>query len=319
VFRRYAWTSRALALHSALAACGINPAFNQTSDTTDATADPSSGAPDTPTSTSSTSSAANTTLPDPTTTTETSGGLDATNTDDGTSTSTTSTTSTIGDATTGDATTGTPLRDCPVDDALIACYPFPAQEYAILVDGSGNGRHGTLADINLQSNPLGYGQAVEFYSDNSRATVPYDEAFTVDELTVAAFVFVKSEHKAIVDKHGQYAMFVEDGQASCILRGGNGMATIAKVNIPLDEQWIHLACTYNGEFLTIYVASKAFQQASSMSHAHGIDPVPESDLAIGRDHPEDDFHFIGMIDHVLVYGRALASDEVCALADPLCP
>ncbi len=308
------WTRTllAIALPGALAACGINPAFTQTSDTTDAATEPTTAPPDPPTSSTTIAS-----LPDPTTSAGTSGALDATGLDDTTTTSST-TTSDTGD--TGDtSTTGAPTDDCPDDDALIACYPFPAQEYAVLVDGSGNGHDGTLANVNLPASPLGYGQAVEFYSDESRATVAYDEAFTVEELTIAAFVFVKSKHKAIVDKHGQYAMFVDDGQASCILRG-EGVVTTIQTSIPNDEQWLHLACTYDGEFLTIHVAYKGSPQSTqSVSHEPGIDQDSESDLAIGRDDPEDQAHFIGLIDQVLVYDRALGPDEICGLADPLCP
>ncbi len=314
-------TSLAIALPGALVACGINPAFTQTSDTTDAATDPTTGPPD-----PLTSSTASASLPDPTTSAGTSGGLDATGPDDTTSTSSTSTSSTSTASTTtsstsdtGDTgTTGAPTDDCPDDDALVACYPFPAREYAVLVDGSGNGHDGTLANVNLPDNPLGYGQAVEFYSDGSRATVAYDEAFTVEELTIAAFVFVKSKHKAIVDKHGQYAMFVDDGQASCILRGA-GVLTTIQTSIPNDEQWLHLACTYDGDFLTIHVAYKGSRSSQSVSHEPGIDQDPESDLAIGRDAPEDQAHFIGLIDQVLVYDRALGADEICGLADPLCP
>lgn len=303
----------------ALAACGINPSFDPSA--TSAADTTSSQPPPDPPTTTGTSSLPPTTTTDPAATSATTSPVEPSTTT-GTTTPvdpTTSDTSTSETSTTDDTTTGITSSGCPNDPALIACYAFPDGKHDVLLDGSPNQLHGELEDIDLTASLEGYGDAAEF-DDESRATVLYDKAFTSEHLTIAAFVRTAAKHRAVIDKHGQWALFVDDNQASCVVRGSGDAKTTAYAPIPPTEQWLHLACTYDGKDVRTHVHSESQPPVHNpAAHTAGIDQESESDLAIGRDHPEDGSHFLGDIDHVLVFSRALANEELCDLAGPLCP
>jgi hypothetical protein len=301
------------ALLPTLAACGTNPAFDEP--VTGAPPDPpasSSGAvdPPTPTTTGTTS--------DTTTTGTTTGAVDPTTTGASSGTTTTADPTTSGTTTTGDETTTGALDPaCPDDPDLVACYHFPAGEFTTLVDGSPAQRDGTLKDVNLPGGLPGHGAAAEFI-DQSRATVKYDPAFGPKVFTLAALAFVKSKNRAVIDKQGQYALFVDDNEATCLVRAAD--TSITEVHAPIvQEAWLHLACTYDGATLTIHVHRDGMPVvANPTGWAKGVDTTAASDLAIGRDAPEESAFYLGLLDDVMIYRRALNPQELCVLAGPLC-
>src|SRR5262249_36486869 len=81
------------------------------------------------------------------------------------------------------------------------------------------------------------------------------------------------------------------------LEGGNG--------IPVN-QWTHLAGTFDGTTMKLYVNG---QLASSRSTAAAID-VTTGVLRIGGDSVWSGEYFTGVIDEVRIYNRALAQSEV---------
>lgn len=302
---------RRVVLLSSLAACGINPAFKP-----DATGDAWTTAP------ASTGDAGDP-PPAPTTAGVTGDptGLDASTTGGPGSATTTAVdpSTTSAGTTTHDPTTGADGDGvlCPVDPALVACYRFPKGEYATLVDDSPNGHDGTLVSVNLVDNLADHGTSAEFIVQ-SRATVDFDPAFNFPEYTLSAFVFVKSENRAVIDKQGQYALFVDTGQATCILRKSADAVTMVHVPIVTNE-WLHLACTYDRKDLRVYV-HRAGQPpiANPTSWTMGVDTTPQTAFVLGRDAPEDSAFFLGLLDHVLIYDRPLGAGELCEIAGPLC-
>lgn len=303
---------RRWALLVSLAACGVNPAFNadEAGTAASSTAPPASTGDDPPAPTASGSSGAppaSTGADDPTTTSAVA------------STTSLDPSTTSAAATTDDASTDTKDEEglpCPEDDALVACYRFPAGEYATLVDDGPNGLDGKMEHTNLVSSIDGHGSAAEFL-DQSRATVEFAEALNFAAYTLSAFVWVKSENRALIDKDGQYALFVDTNQATCILRSPDMGYTTVQAPI-VKEEWLHLACTYDGATLKIYVQRKGFPPViNPTAWAKGVDETP-SFLAIGRDAPEDSAVYVGLLDHVLLFSRALAPQELCVLAGPLC-
>ena len=81
------------------------------------------------------------------------------------------------------------------------------------------------------------------------------------------------------------------------------------------NRWYHLAATFDGTSLSAYVDGDLI---STNSEAHGV-PLPEATtLKIGR-HSEGPWYFMGSVDDVRVYNRALCREEIkdIVLYDPL--
>ena len=98
--------------------------------------------------------------------------------------------------------------------------------------------------------------------------------------------------------------------------GGRGNAQPVRVGEAIRrEQWHHLALTYDGAELRLYVDGDERGNA-----AVGKRRVPVAGgLALGRrgDNSGDGYHFRGVLDEVRLYGRALAAEEIKGLfTDP---
>jgi len=115
---------------------------------------------------------------------------------------------------------------------------------------------------------------------------------------------------------GHYALVINRDQAGAYLNIGGGATNVheawsASGAVPLNE-WTHLACTFDGNVLTIYVNGRP---AGSSLVGRGR-TTGSGSLQIAR--REDGFtYFKGLIDEVRVYNRALTDAEVARrFSDP---
>lgn len=305
------WT-RAVAVLTLYSGCGINPAFTEASSTTAATtgAEPVT----TTTTTTGTTTVGLAATGDASTTPSLTDTLDLSTTGDPTST-TTATTILPDDTTTGPPASGA----CPDDDALIACYRFEEDPPdGVLVDGSKNAHHGSRAGTNAVASVDGFGAAVDLLG-GSDVHVVYDPAFAPPELTVAAFVFIKNgqENKALLDRKGSYGLYLTNGIVECRLHGNDFDGTVG-FDID-DERWYHFACTYDGKKLRLHGHGLEFNPTPAAAGLDGmVADTPGAEFLIGRMAGDDNTKYMGWVDQVLVFGRALGDDEVCGLAGPLC-
>ncbi len=87
---------------------------------------------------------------------------------------------------------------------------------------------------------------------------------------------------------------------------------IASPNALPFARWSHVAATYDGATMRIYVNGAL---VGSMSSSGGMDSAPNTSITIGAYYEQGSFtrFFSGMLDDVRIYRRALGSDEVLAL------
>jgi len=81
---------------------------------------------------------------------------------------------------------------------------------------------------------------------------------------------------------------------------GNGRTSLT------PEEWYHIAYTYDGEKALSYVDGEVdFEQPIS-----GVVQIDPTTLAIGAGYWDNNEYFVGKIDEVRIYDRALSEDEV---------
>ena len=81
--------------------------------------------------------------------------------------------------------------------------------------------------------------------------------------------------------------------------------------IPINH-WSHLAATWNGIALKIYVDGQLKKQNTEVP-VGPIDNLSGGNLQVGRWLKKNPFHYAGKIDEIRIYDRALSSAEVATL------
>jgi hypothetical protein len=112
------------------------------------------------------------------------------------------------------------------------------------------------------------------------------------------------------DADNQYRLLVENGQLKFQVNGvTNGVIT---ANLPPELTWHHLAATYDGQAIRLYVDGKVVAE----DVAFGTIAITSNNLNIGQktvgSRVSDGFQ--GTMDEVLLYDRGLSASEVARLA-----
>jgi Ca2+-binding RTX toxin-like protein len=195
----------------------------------------------------------------------------------------------------------------------------------IVTDASGLGNHGTVNGAVAVAG--GKGGALQF--DGVSNTVVVADAPSLDltaGMTIEAWVNPSvvgglNGWESIVLKEGveartccsnllSYALYAHDaaaGPAGYIRSAGADQGIHTTPAIPAGA-WTHLATTYDGTTLRIYVNGAL---ASSRAQAGAIDPG-DGVLRIGGNNAFPGEFFSGLIDEVKVYNRALSAAEINA-------
>lgn len=117
----------------------------------------------------------------------------------------------------------------------------------------------------------------------------------------------------------RFALFIYDdtyagadnGKASIAVNTGAWQNGAISTTVIPDNAWTHVAGTYDGAFLRIYVNGIL---ESSVAKTGPI--LPGTDLLeIGRETLCPDEHFLGAIDELSLYDRALTGEEIAAIVD----
>lgn len=264
-------------------------------------------------STSSASSSTSTT--DPVTTTD----VATTSTTSTTTDPTTSTDPSDPTATTDPASTTSPPDmggsngfSCPPENTLIACYLFdePAD---VLLDSSAFGWNGLMTEVMFS--PGRHGSAAQTTTSSLIHGDSQAGPKGGGELTMMAWIRVlalSDDRSGVLNRNGDYGLFVTpQGIPECT---GGGLSLQSPVPIELDV-WTHLACTRSQGTTSIYVDGVLMKMAAQAAPT----PPAQASFNIANDGtPTPSTAFVGEIDEVLLWSRALAADELCILAGLSC-
>lgn len=197
----------------------------------------------------------------------------------------------------------------PENPALVACYPFEGDTR----DTSGHGLDATMTNVAFV--PGKVGMAMQF-DTTSTADVADSMLFDIGAITIEAWVN-PSELPAtglrmgILDNQGQYGFFIyEQGQLGCTA----GLSGRATANLAANT-WSHVACTYDGSTLAIYLDGTALY---TQTGGTALSTAGTTGISLAADNPPGaGSQLVGLLDEVRVLSVARSAAEICA--DAGCP
>jgi hypothetical protein len=199
---------------------------------------------------------------------------------------------------------------------LVAYYPFEEGTGTTTVDGSGSGNNGTLSGAVTWTTAGHNGGALSFDGIDDLVTVADANSLDLTTgMTLEAWVYptALSGWRTVVIKEVSgdlgYLLYANDSNprpAGYVRVGGSSRSAAGSSGLPLNT-WTHLATTYDGATLRLYVNGTQVGSAG-VSGAIQTSTLP---LRIGGNSIWGEY-FSGKIDEVRVYNRALSATEVSA-------
>jgi PKD repeat protein len=202
---------------------------------------------------------------------------------------------------------------------LVAAFGFNETTGTTAADGSGTGNAGTVSGATWTTGGK-YGGALSFDGVNDWVTVADSNSLDLTTgMTVEAWVKPATINgwETVLMKESSssygYGLYADNngndvGQtrrpAAWIVQSGNYFGAEGTSQLSTNT-WTHLAATYDGSTLRLYVNGT---QASSVSRSGSIDTTSGA-LRIGGNNIWGEW-FNGLIDEVRVYNRALSATEI---------
>lgn len=195
---------------------------------------------------------------------------------------------------------------------LVAAYSFNETAGTSANDASGNGNTGSIAGATRTAAGK-YGGALSFNGVSDRVNINDSASLDLTAgMTIEAWVRPSSlsgwRTVILKEKPGDfaYALYASNGsRPGGYTRTGGLDAAVGTAALALDA-WTHLAATYDGAFLRLYVNGA---QVTAVAASGSID-VSTSPLRIGGNAVWGSEYFAGLIDEVRVYNRALSAAEI---------
>ena len=201
---------------------------------------------------------------------------------------------------------------------VFASYPFNSNEGGRIRDVSSS--HRDAAAENVAWTPVGKsGGALDFNGRDSFLTLPGPDAFNrLRAMTFSAWVYLRAmpfDFSGIVSRRMPSELWwfgVKNGQGLQLYMSGSGNAgdRTTGAGTLATGTWCHVVFTYEaGGSSAVYINSKPVNVVPVTGSLPGDEATP---VRIGRGvGPSETFD--GIIDEVLIYDRALTSEEIARL------
>jgi len=204
------------------------------------------------------------------------------------------------------------------DPGLIGWWKLENEGDAAVLDYSGNGHGGTIQG-SPEFVPGVYGQALEFHGDPDYVSIDgYKGLLGGAAFTVTAWIKTEGNGgivgwgnnaatERVEFRVNEYRLRVEHGSGN---RQGNTVVS--------DNEWHHVAlavqenATISYPDVILYLDGQDDTTTGTSSNAFNI--VSNFDLTIARQYSGSNRWFIGLIDDVRLYDRALSAEEIGQLA-----
>ena len=198
---------------------------------------------------------------------------------------------------------------------LQAAYGFDEGSGGTAADASGNGNRATLSGVTWTTGK--YGSALSLSGTSQFATVPSSPTLNLTTGTLEAWVRFTSINRwnGVIakgdvnqDARHNYAIEIDDtNRVTCEVGNGSTFNIVKSFNTVVTGQFYHLACTWDGAQLRLYING-----ALNRSAAQTITPASNTaPLSIGQYGGSVD-RFAGRIDEVRIYNVALSQTLIQA-------
>jgi PKD repeat protein len=196
---------------------------------------------------------------------------------------------------------------------LVAAYAFNEGAGNTVADASGNGNTGTIDGASWTTQGR-VGAALSFNGLDSMVKIPPSASLNLSgAMTLEAWIFptaAQSGWRTIVQREvDAYFLHASHWNGALVPAGGgtfNGdVEWIAGPSAVPVNAWTHVALTYNGAILRLYLNGA---QVASEARSGAIQ-TNSNQISIGGNMPYGEF-FQGRIDEVRVYNRALDPAEI---------
>jgi hypothetical protein len=222
-----------------------------------------------------------------------------------------------------------PVAEESLNDSLVLHFTFDRDESGNSVtDKSGLGNNGRAKGAHWTAEGQ-RGGGFEFGRGVNYITVPNSDSLNPRRLTLAVWIKTGNKDKdwrRLFDKYlpsgfaltlaGDYQNRSWQGQVSWEITESGQNRFCASGNQVTDERWHHIASTFDGQFLQIYVDGEPSGRPIRWQNP-GDAPKNSHDLTIGlnRSNPdpnigEEKTSFIGTMDDVMMFNRALSAKEI---------
>ncbi len=216
----------------------------------------------------------------------------------------------------------TPFTDAAFlnNTGLVGSWHFNEGSGTKTIDSSGNNNTGTFSGSSYWSTSGKYGSSFTNSLTNGMSLSNGNDANVTGDITVEAWIYPTSfSNNTIVHKDGQYSLTIESsGNITWADSSNWSFANFGSKNIGLvTNQWQHIVATKTGGTVKIYLngvekVSQAFGGAlTSTANVMSIGCYSNATACYSSS------YFMGKIDEVKVYNRALSSDEVKLRYGPL--
>lgn len=216
-----------------------------------------------------------------------------------------------------DAGTGVASGQCDLQDAkLRLCLSF--DQTAAMVQDLVTPPHVLMDHIGVSSILGLLSTPTARFDSASRIRFAESNDLDVSDLTIEMWIkpdpLQSSQHYWMLDNNTQYyAVLDGDGSVRCGIGGSTSISSQAHIT---GASWHHIACSFTSSDRVLRVHVDG--DVSGCTTSGGQIPTTGLDgLAIGANYGAGSFteNFVGGIDGVHVYARALRADEICKAAN----
>jgi len=207
-------------------------------------------------------------------------------------------------------------------EGLVGWWKLDETSGTTAADSSGNDNDGTLVNMDPATDWIGgqVGGALDFDGANDYVNCGNDSSLDItDEITIAFWINTddsgnNEDNPYVIKSDNTYAIkHKTNNNIEFYIYDGVRYATWYSVDSSFNGQWHHVAGTYDGSVLNLYVDGELKDTAN---HTGSIN-TDTYNLNIARNSEITSRFYDGAIDDVRIYNRALGPEEIAGLANAL--